>query len=88
MLDFRVSTRCVGFSRCYLLGQIFVFLHAVLAIAGFSLLGQIFVFVHTVLPIAGFSLLGQIFVFVHAVLAIAGVICWGRFSCLFTLCWL
>ena len=35
-----------------------------------------------------FYLLGQIFVFIHAVLAIAGVICWGRFSCLYTLCWL
>ena len=72
--DFHVSTRCVGYSRCYLLGQIFVFLHTVLAIAGFYLTGQIFVFVHAVLAIAGFYLLGQIFVFVHAVLAIAGVI--------------
>ena len=60
-----------GCSRFYLMGQIIVFVHAVLTIAGFYLLGQIFVFVHAVLAIACFYLLGQIFLFVHAVLAIA-----------------
>ena len=47
--DFRVCTRCVGYSRCYLLGQIFVFLHDVWAIAGFYLLFQINMFcIHSV----------------------------------------